>query len=186
MKPYKALAVLFFVFAIAAPRAQGASIEMLPSATTLQLGDQVEILIYGTGFPDGADGGDFSLEWAANLTYVGLTIFDPPWDLAAFDDSEAAFGYIGFVDVFSLFETPGVGGVDFDIAVLTLQATGEGDAWVSLWENLVGWSLAGEPIAVSYASALELDVLPIPEPGTAALLGLSLGLLSWARRHARV
>lgn len=186
MMQNKALAVVLLLFAIAAPRAQGASISILPSATAVQLGDQVEILIYGTGFPDGTDGGDFSLEWGSSLTYVGLTIVDPPWDLSAFDDSDAAFGYIDFVDVFSLFETPGVGGVDFEIATLTLQATGEGDAYVGIGENLVGWSLAGEPIDVSYGSVVDLDVLPIPEPGTAALLGCSLGLLAWARRRARL
>jgi hypothetical protein len=172
------------LFLAAAPRAQATSIELLPSADLLTEGDLVEILVFGIDFPDGTDGGDFSIDWSPNLEFVGLTIQDPPWDLSSFDASNASQGYIDYVDVFSLFETPGIGGVEFGIATLTLQAADPGAAFVSLSEGSVGWSLEGNYIEVSGYVA-ELDIVAVPEPSTAALVWLSLWLLGRVGQRAR-
>ena len=183
---YQALAVSFVLLsALVSPRVEAASLELSPATAVLAVGDQIEILIYGTDFIDGTDGGDFSLGWTANLAYVGFTIVDPPWDVSSFDDSNAAGGIVDAIDVFSVFDTPGVGGGAFEIARLRLTATAEGTGNVTLGLNLVGWSLAGDSLEYSLGSEAQLEILPIPEPGTAILLGLALGLLASVRRDPR-
>jgi hypothetical protein len=164
---------------VAAARAHATSIELQVSNPVVAQGDLVNVLVYGIDFPDGTDGGDFMLGWAPNLSFVSLTIEDPPWDLSSFDASNAALGYVDYVDVFSLFDTPGVGGVAFDIATLTLQATDVGAAYVYLGTNLVGWSLAGAPIDYVLGPQTQVSVVPVPEPRAALLLWFHLALLAW-------
>lgn len=166
-------------------RAQATRVELQASAALLTEGDSVEILVVGADFPAGVDGGDFAIGWSPNLEFVSLTIQDPPWDLSSFDASNASASLVDYVDVFSLFETPGAGGVAFDIATLTLQAAATGPAYVSLLPNLVGWSLAGEPVDSAFGPDAQLTITAVPEPNITALLGLSLLLLGRMHRRAQ-
>jgi hypothetical protein len=175
--------ILVLTAAIAG-RSRAASIELQPSTSVVVAGSLVGVLIYGTDFPVGTDGGDFSISWSPNLEYVGLEIADPPWDLAAFDDSNAALGYVDYVDVFSSVETPGAGGAPFDIATLTLRAVSEGAASVSLAPDLVGWSVGGESIDFTFGPDAQLDVAA-PEPSALPLLALLLGALPGVRLRRR-
>lgn len=170
---------------IVAPRAQAATLELSPATSVIDVGDQIQFLVYGTGFPDGADGGDFSLAWTPNLAYVGLTIESSPWDVSSVEAPDAASGLVDSVDVFSSVDTPGLGGTQFHIARLTLQATAEGAASVTIGTNLVGWSLGGGSVDHLLGPDAQVDVLPLPEPGSATALGLAFCLLGSLRRARR-
>lgn len=166
--------------------AQAASLGMRPFSAPVIQGSPVEIVIYGTGFADGADGGDFSLSWSSHLTFVGLSINNPPWDLSAYGESYLSANAIDYVDVFSSAETPGIGGLDFDIAKLTLQATSDGQAAVYLGQSTVGWSLAGDLIPeVTIDEFVEFEIAVVPLPAAAWLFASSLGLLGWVGRARR-
>jgi hypothetical protein len=172
------------LLALAGSSAHATSIGLQLSATSLAVGSTLEVRIVGSGFPDGVDGGDLSLAWTGSLEYVSIAIPDPPWDTSAYDDSTAASGYLDFIDVFAFFETPGLGGAEFDIATVTLRAIAVGEAFVGASPADVGWSLGGETIAdVSYEVPDAIDVRPIPAPGSSALLAPFLGLLAWSRRR---
>jgi hypothetical protein len=159
-----------------------------PSEPSL-LGTAITFQIFGSDFADGTDGGDLSVSWTPNFQYMAISIFDPPWEVQAYDDSTAALGYLDFVDVFSFTGTPGVGGVDFGIAALTLMAIGEGPGDVFLSPSLVGWSLGGESlseVAFGHASiTVAPAVVPVPAPATWLLLASAVGPLLIFTRRAR-
>lgn len=166
---------------------EAASIGLRPLASPVNQGSLVNVIVYGTGFADGADGGDFWLTWSSNLEFVAFTVHNPPWDLSAYDNSEASLsqGVISFVDVFSSAETPGTGGAEFDVATLTLLAANIDPAVVFVGESFVGWSLGGELVPdVSINESLQFDIVPavVPLPAAGWLLASGLGLLGWAGR----
>jgi len=173
----RACALLLLGLAVRA--AHAASIQLEPSATSVPVDSLLTVQVYGTDFPLGADGGDFTLGWSSNLAYVGFEVANPPWDVSAFDDSAADFGYLGFVDVFSTTDTPGAGGVPFAIATLTLEALDEGPALVSVGASLVGWSLGGDTVDTDYGPDAEVEVTPesAPEPSALALIACACGAL---------
>lgn len=165
--------------------AQAASIGMLLSSDVVEQGSTVQVSVFGSDFDLGVDGGDFSVSWSGNLAFVGISIPDPPWDVQAWDAANAENGFLSFVDVFSSFETPGLGGGAFDIATIVLQASSPGPGYVSLGPADVGWSVLGEGIAdVQYQAEAALEIVAVPEPGSALLLGpyIALVLLARSRR----
>lgn len=172
-----------FLVTLCVGSARAASIRVEVTPTVAPVSSLVEVAIYGEEFPLGTDGGDFSVDWSANLEFVSLAVQDPPWDTSAYDASNAALGHIDYVDVFSFFETPGGGGARFEIATLTLRALEAGPAHVGLSANLVGWSLAGETIEVSYGPQADLTVT-VPEPAVLLLWGLALAALGRGRGPA--
>jgi hypothetical protein len=163
------------------------------STSSPSVGDELELDIYGTGFENGTDGGDVWIEWFGDLEFVDLRVDTPPWDFFAADTTFVGNGIIPFLDVFSLFDTPGVGGVEFAIATLTLRGVTEGDAGVRLASSSVGWSLAGELLAdVDYGVSPLIHIsdatpvpTPVPLPASAWLLGSGLCLLVRFRRRQR-
>jgi hypothetical protein len=170
---------------LAAPDSRAASIDLQTPLTEVTSGSLLTVRVYGAGFPLGVDGGDFTLYWSENLEYESFAIQDPPWDLASFDDSTAADHSLGYVDVFALFDTPGAGGVEFDIATLVLRATDPGQAYVGIASNLVGWSLGGESLDFDFGPELELQVAEAPGPSALAQLLLAFAALGGVRARAR-
>lgn len=172
--------------AMLASPAWSAQLELQPQTSVITVGDRIEFVVYGKEFPDGVDGGDFSLSWTGNLVYVDVAIQEPPFDLSSVADEHAVEGYLEYVDVFSSLATPGLGGVAFPIARLTLEATAQGPAFVTIGTNLVGWSLAGDLPEYSIGPAAQIEIRPLPEPGLATSLAFALGLLgSFARARRR-
>ena len=161
-----------------------ATIALETDSVSVFEGALVEIRVYGIDFPDGTDGGDFALAWTAGLSFVDLAIEDPPWDLSAFDAAGATTGSISFVDVFSFIDTPGIAGSRFEIATLTLLVGPPGLAQISIAPAQVGWSLAGDALDVGLGAPIGLEILAVPEPTMAALVGLGLALLSIGRPRA--
>jgi hypothetical protein len=120
----------------------------------------------------------------ADNRWAGL-ISHPPWDLSSFDASTAPLGYLDYVDVFSSATTPGEDEEPFGIATLTLQATAVGVASIALGPGLVGWSVfGGRYTGVSYGAA-SVEIVPVPEPTTAALGSCGLCLLAAIRTSIR-
>jgi hypothetical protein len=186
MMQYRMLAVCWVLWsALFVPRVEAASLELTPANAVLSVGDQIELLVYGTDFLDGADGGDFSLYWTPNLAFVGFVIDDPPFDLSSFDDAYADSGFLDAIDVFSIADTPGLGGGPFNVARLTLQATEEGAASVSIGTNLVGWSLAGGSLDYSIGLDAQIEIQGVPEPAVATALAFSVGWLGSLGRAQR-
>lgn len=174
---------LALMVATPALEARAATIGLEADESAVIAGDLIEVRIFGEDFLDGTEGGDFALRWSSNLSFVGLAIEDPPWDLSAYDEAGAGERFIEFVDVFSFVDTPGVGGARFEIATLMLLASASGLAEVALEVAQVGWGLAGLVVDdVVYGAPISISVSPIPEPGTTSLIGLGLVLLS-ARRE---
>lgn len=175
-----------FALALAATQAHSATIALRTSTTGLVLGEQVALTIYGTGFADGADGGDMFIGWTPNLAFVSLLIDDPPWDLSSVDVADAPLSP-AIVDVFSFVTTPGVGGVEFTIGTLTLEAVGSGDGRVAVSGSRVGWSLAGETISgVAFAGEIQpIQIAELPVPATGWMLAVAFALLGRTRvgRH---
>lgn len=157
--------------------AQAATLELSPASSTIVVGDWVQVFVSGTGFDEGTDGGDFSLSWAPTLAFVGLTIESTPWDVSAADTTNAVNGSINFGDVFATTGTPGVGGARFPIARLTLRATAEGAAFVTLGPALVGWSLGGGSLPLEIGPRAEIEVSDVPEPQFTSALALGICLL---------
>lgn len=176
-----------FAAMLASP-AWSAQLELQPQTSVITVGDRIELVVYGKEFPDGVDGGDFSLFWTGNLTYVGVAIEEPPFDLSSVADGHAVEGYLEYIDVFSSLATPGLGGGEFPIARLTLEAVAEGPAFVTIGTNLVGWSLAGDLLETSIGPDAQIEIRPLPEPELATALAFALGLLgsfARARRQKR-
>lgn len=177
--------VILFPFPPLVPRAEAATLESSPATSVVAIGQQIQVLIYGKDFPNGTDGGDFSLAWSANLAYSGLTIVDPRWDLSSVDATNTPNGSIDSVDVFSSTATPGLAGGPFPVARLTLRATAEGPAFVTIGTNLVGWSLAGGSLEYVIGPDAEIEIQGVPEPGTATALAVAAGLLGSLGRARR-
>jgi hypothetical protein len=172
-------------FALAPARAHAASLQALPSTLVIPVGEQFEVLVRGEAFANGVDGGDFTVGWSSGLGFVAIAIPDPPWDLSSFDASTAPLGYLDYVDVFSSATTPGEDEEPFGIATLTLQATAVGVASITLGPSLVGWSVfGGRYSGVSYGAA-SVEIVPVPEPTTAALVSCGLCLLAAIRTSIR-
>ena len=172
--------------AIFASPAWSAQLELHPQTSVITVGDRIELVVYGSEFSDGADGGDFSLFWTDNLAYIDVAIEEPPFDLSSVEDEHAVEGYLEYVDVFSSLATPGLGGVEFPIARLTLEAVVEGPAFVTIGTNLVGWNLAGDLLETSIGPDAQIEIRPLPEPESATSLAFALGLLgSFARARRR-
>lgn len=167
-----------FLLLVAGGEARAATLSVEPTTMVVAAGSLIGVVISGADFPLGTDGGDFAIGWSGNLEFVALSIANPPWDVSAFDASNAlSDNIVDFVDVFASVETPGGGGSRFDIATLTLRAVSEGGAYVGMGPSTVGWSVGGDSIDdVSYGQA-ELEVVAAPAPGTLPLLALSLGLV---------
>lgn len=171
------------VAAFVAASAHASTIAVIPAATQVAAGSQLEVLISGSGFPDGADGGDFELFWDDEvLSFQSILIVDPPWDLSFVDDSRADSGNLDAVDVFSSLETPGAGGAAFEIARILFTVIGQPGNTTELFLGIdeVGWSLAGESIATDYVSS-EVTVTEVPEPVTGSLLLLGLAAIAGLR-----
>ncbi|MBK7952254.1 MAG: PEP-CTERM sorting domain-containing protein [Deltaproteobacteria bacterium] len=156
---------------------RAATIALESSTPSVGSGELVEIRIYGSGFDEGTDGGDFALSWPSSLSFVALSIEDPPWDLSAYDAAGAVTGSISFVDVFSFIDTPGTAGVRFEIATLTLLAGAVGNSQIAIGPAAVGWSLAGSDLDTGYGPPVSIEILAVPEPTTGCLFGLGLALL---------
>lgn len=163
---------------------RAATIGIEASPPTVLVGDVVEIRIFGVGFEEGTDGGDFALSWDPSFSFVDLAIEDPPWDLSSYDAAGTGAGEITNVDIFSFIDTPGIGGVRFEIATLRLLAGAAAAAQIVVAPAQVGWSLGGDPVAVAYGAPMTIEILAVPEPATASLLGLGLACLS-RRRSGR-
>ena len=67
---------------------------------------------------------------------------------------------------------------------VTLMLAGVGNGDPGVFSAFTSKESANVANGTAQAPTLELDVVPIPEPGTAALLGLALGALATARRRA--
>lgn len=187
MGPIGKLTLVWIVFyALVAPGARAAQLDLSLSTAAIEVGQRFDVLIRGADFPNGTDGGDFSLDWTGNLAFVGIAVEDPPWDVSAVDQTGVQNGVIVSVDVFSADDTPGDGGTPFPIARLTLEATAEGAATVTIGFDRVGWSLQGDWLDYQLPPQLEIEVAPLPEPGGPMAMALaSLAVSALARQRRR-
>lgn len=162
---------------------QGSSINALAGST-------FTIDLIGTNFLVGPDGASFGLSWNPQiLSYVDISIANPPWDTAYVSDSNAPNGIIDYIFLSS---TTGTTLTDFALASFTFNvvATQEQLATISL--NLdpfnVGFvSPDAEPINVNfYSTQVNITTATtIPVPATAWLLGTGLFAISAVTRRIR-
>ena len=68
------LPIFFGSFAMLPTEGRAATIALESSSASILAGALVEIRIYGIGFDDGTDGGDFALSWPSSLSFVDLAI----------------------------------------------------------------------------------------------------------------
>lgn len=181
----KLLVAFVAVSAMAAAPSRAATLELSPASSTIGVGDWIHVFVSGTGFTAGTDGGDFALFWSPNLDFVGLTVETATWDVSAVDARDAVSGYVGSVDVFASTGTPGLSGASFPIARLTLRATAEGAAVVTLGSDRVGWSLDGGSLDYAPGPDAEIEVSGVPEPDVAGALAAGAFLLAATARLRR-
>ena len=155
---------------------------MTTDSTSVTPLSTIEILIAGSGFDANADGGDFNVSWDSGvLSFVDITIADPPWDTTFLDTGSAA---AGFIDSVFLGTSP-LGGVgpEFEIATLSFDVVGAAgsNTTITLADALVGWFAPGaNSIDVSYD---ELKITVVPLPGAAVLFGAALlAMTAFGRR----
>ena len=165
------------------------------------VGESFEVVIRGDGFGqtldgkviDSVTGGQkFALHFDTSLFAFESVSVDGRWGFAAarkLGSVDAATGVLSGVGFGSF---PAVVDDSFGIGTLRFRAlkAGEGEIGISGGE-IVGRvaGASGKLIPVSFEPlSVQIAAVPIPEPGTWALLGGGLGLLAWrcARRSTAV
>ncbi len=156
------------------------------------VGESFEVVIRGDGFGqtldgkviDSVTGGQkFALHFDTSLFAFESVSVDGRWGFAAarkLGSVDAATGVLSGVGFGSF---PAVVDDSFGIGTLRFRAlkAGEGEIGISGGE-IVGRvaGASGKLIPVSFEPlSVQIAAVPIPEPGTWALLGGGLGLLAW-------
>lgn len=119
--------------------------------------------------------------FGAGLGTPGLGSFSDEAEPAAglVDFAETSFLSSGALDALQPSDT-------FVLATLSFEALTLGTTSLSLTDVLLG-NQSGVALLLDEApAALFLDIIPVPEPGTALLVGAGLGLLGSARPRARM
>jgi hypothetical protein len=154
----------------------------------LRPGDTLEISVRaGNDFPDLA-GGVFNVTYDADvLAYRGAQFSNPLWKFTN-GQAEQGLGASGTTTIqnisfAALLDSTGGGAADLTTLRFVALAVGASD--IALGEGLTGFTdAAGGRISVTYPTALEAVVTPLPA-GLPLLLAALLGLVGWRSRRQR-
>ena len=146
-----------------------------PSAPTASIGEAVQVSIFADfTAPIVGFGIDFSVD-ASIMMLDGPASIGPDWVAVFAPDGDGLAGL-----------TPGAGisGDDVLLATLTLQAIGPGVAAlvVSITLDDLTEGFALDPTGFDPTSIVNGFLVVVPEPASAALLGLGLAVLAVCRR----
>ncbi len=146
-----------------------ATVSLTPSSSSLGNGEVLNLSITGSDFTTNTDGGGVKLEWDASvLSFVSITLDDPPWDTQFFDDAATRSGILNSIFVGD--SAPQGVGDDFNIGIVIFSVIGAPGSSTPITISDAdlggGWVANGtvQPINVSYNSTNINVVAPIPVP----------------------
>ncbi|RYZ85286.1 MAG: VPLPA-CTERM sorting domain-containing protein [Moraxellaceae bacterium] len=200
MKSVKKLlnAAVFSSVVFASAFSQAATVAVTPSASTVNVGDNVQVTLVGRDWTDGQDGtygGGVSLAWNASvlqLVSYDTSVFGGDQFLATAGITTSVnntTGTLSNLAVNSLFS--GVYTPNFDIAVLNFTAVGFGqsDLIASLgkfnsgFDNIWTDAADGSAVLVVNPDFVKGEISAVPLPAAVYLLGTALlGLAGFTRR----
>ncbi len=170
-------------------------------SSPILVGESFDVTVRGEGFGqtlageviDNVSGGQkFSLHFDASLFAVESVSIDGRWGFAAARKLGSVDSAAGVLSGVGFGSFPAVVDDNFGIGAVRFRAlkAGEGEIGISGGE-IVGRvaGASGKLIPVSFEPlSVQIAAVPIPEPGTWALLGGGLGLLAWrcSRRSTAV
>lgn len=160
--------------------AQAQTVQLIPSATEVKVGDTFTVDIQGLGFPDKIFGGGYDLAYSTGLLDLVSISIPGIWEFAVSEGTQdEAAGTVKDV-FFNTFSNPRAG--DFLTATLTFKATGTGAASIDALPS------AFFPFGNEFAEAVDVTYLGtsvqvVPEPGTWALVLGGLAVAGALRRR---
>lgn len=164
--------------------ASAATLSVAPSVSNVGPGGNVVVTISGSEFTNLTYGGDFSVNWNPSvLSFVSVTVSDPPWDTSSVNSSSTGTGLLNRVDVFKFIGAPA--GPSFDVAQLTFNVIGNvgTSSAINLTSSIAGWFQpdALTAYSVTYGSAT-VNVVPVPPAAFLFPIGFAAAA-RWARRR---
>lgn len=151
-----------------------ATVSLTPSSSSLGNGEVLNLSITGTDFTTNTDGGGVKLEWDASvLSFVSITLDDPPWDTRFVNDVNADSGildtiFLGNSDIGGIGGDFNIGTVIFNVIGIPGSSTAITTITISDADIGGGWTESNtipvNTLDVGYNSANVNVVAPIPVP----------------------